>query len=53
MAKNLILDGKASTIKRVWIPKVNGKLRLLGIPTMEDRAKQCLVKMALEPEWEV
>ena len=52
MAANMILDGKASTIKRVWIPKANGKLRPLGIPSMEDRAKQCLVKMALEPEWE-
>jgi len=26
--------------------------RPLGIPTMEDRARQCLVKLALEPEWE-
>lgn len=52
MAANMILDGKASTIKRVWVPKANGKLRPLGIPSMEDRAKQCLVKMALEPEWE-
>lgn len=52
MLKRLVLDGKASKIKRVWIPKVNGKLRPLGIPTLEDRAKQCLVKLALEPEWE-
>src|SRR5260370_29213062 len=26
--------------------------RGLGIPTMLDRAHQCLVKLALEPEWE-
>ncbi|MDJ0719688.1 MAG: group II intron reverse transcriptase/maturase [Prochloraceae cyanobacterium] len=26
--------------------------RPLGIPTMEDRARQCLAKLALEPEWE-
>jgi len=24
----------------------------LGIPTLKDRAMQCLVKLALEPEWE-
>ena len=52
MTKKLVLDGKSTKIKRVWIPKATGKLRPLGIPTLEDRAKQCLVKMALEPEWE-
>jgi len=52
LVTKMILNGKASRIKRVWIAKANGKLRPLGIPTMEDRAKQCLVKMALEPEWE-
>jgi RNA-directed DNA polymerase len=52
LVTEMILNGKASPIKRVWIAKANGKLRPLGIPTMEDRAKQCLVKMALEPEWE-
>jgi RNA-directed DNA polymerase len=26
--------------------------RGLGIPAMVDRAHQCLIKLALEPEWE-
>jgi RNA-directed DNA polymerase len=39
-------------VRRVFIPKTSGKLRPLGIPAMKDRALQCLVKLALEPEWE-
>ena len=47
------LTGKSDPVRRVWIPKPGkDEKRPLGIPTMEDRARQCLVKLALEPEWE-
>ncbi len=39
-------------VKRVFIPKANGKQRPLGIPVIVDRALQALVVNALEPEWE-
>jgi len=42
-------DYKALPLKSVSIPKSNGKTRVLGIPTMQDRAFQALFLMALEP----
>lgn len=46
--------GKASATRRVWIPKPGSseEQRPLNIPTLEDRARQTLFKLALEPQWE-
>jgi RNA-directed DNA polymerase len=53
LATELRLDGTATPLRRTWIPKRGSpEQRPLGIPTQGDRARQTLVRQAVEPEWE-
>lgn len=53
IARTLQIDGKAESIRRVIAPKPGTSVqRPLGILVIHDRAKQALVKLVLEPEWE-
>jgi group II intron reverse transcriptase/maturase len=45
-------DWKHQGLREIPIPKKDGKTRIVKVPTIADRAYQCLVKYALEPAHE-
>ena len=52
LANKLMLNEKSSSIRKIYISKLDGSQYPLSVLTSEDRAKQMLAYIALCPQWE-
>ncbi|MDD1445835.1 reverse transcriptase N-terminal domain-containing protein [Dolichospermum sp. ST_sed8] len=52
LLKASVSNWKHQGLREIPIPKKDGTIRMLKIPTIADRAYQCLIKYALEPAHE-
>ncbi|OMP76707.1 group II intron reverse transcriptase/maturase [[Flexibacter] sp. ATCC 35208] len=53
LVHSIRMESKTKPIRRIWISKTGkSDKRPLGIPTIRERARQTLIKLILEPEWE-
>jgi RNA-directed DNA polymerase len=46
-----VLNWDPFPVKRIYVPKPDGRQRPIGIPTIINRVIQCVLRNAIEPEW--